>query len=346
MTEIIFKARTGSHLFGTTTPTSDIDIKGVYIPSAREILMAKIPEIIDLSTGSDKTKNTSDDVDEEYYALHKFLGMISKGDMVATEMLFAQGMEIEHWSGNDYYGRNQIWYDLHKNKHRLLSRECKGFVGYVQRQANTYSVKGDRLNDINDAIYYLKHLQIRNPDAKKLSDVPDFREITAGFCNQITSPRSHTSYEYVEVNGKEVFHFICCDRKVPDSVTFKTAIDVFQKVADEYGHRARMAADNQGRDWKAISHAIRVGEEAIELLNTGNITFPRPNASYLLDIKLGNVEYSKVSDQLDSILAQVETLVSTSPLPEKPDYQWIEDFYLSVYRDVVLVSDWNYFEGK
>lgn len=332
MTEIIFKARVGSHLFGTSTPTSDVDIKGVFIPSVREILKYNTISHINLGTGSDKQKNTADDVDEEYYALHKFLGMIAKGDMVATEMLFAQGEIV-----SDSFSATSVWAMLYRHRHKILSRECKGFVGYVQRQASVYSVKGDRLNEVNDTIYFLERLQQTWPKAKKLCEVPGFRDLAFNFAKI----KTHVDIEFVDINHKTVFHFICCDRKVPDTVTFKEALAIYTRVRDEYGHRAQKAASNQGHDWKALSHAIRVGEEAIELLSTEQITFPRPNAKYLLDIKLGNVEYLKVAEQMQELLGSVESHVKLSPLPELPDYEFIEEFYTEIYGKKVFKEFYN-----
>ena len=39
--DLIVEMRFGSHLYGTDTATSDLDLKGVYLPSAREILLQR-----------------------------------------------------------------------------------------------------------------------------------------------------------------------------------------------------------------------------------------------------------------------------------------------------------------
>ena len=40
-----------------------------------------------------------------------------------------------------------------------------------------------------------------------------------------------------------------------------------------------------------MSHAVRIGWQAVEYLETGEITFPSPNASHLLRIKQGELPY-------------------------------------------------------
>ena len=48
--EIIVKTIFGSHLYGTSTPESDNDFKGVFLPSKEQILLNEIPKSINEST--------------------------------------------------------------------------------------------------------------------------------------------------------------------------------------------------------------------------------------------------------------------------------------------------------
>ena len=47
----------GAHLYGTDTKTSDLDYKGIFLPSVEEILLNKIPKCINLSTNKTNIKN-------------------------------------------------------------------------------------------------------------------------------------------------------------------------------------------------------------------------------------------------------------------------------------------------
>jgi predicted nucleotidyltransferase len=40
--DLIVEMRFGSHLYGTDTPESDLDLKGVYLPEARDILLRRV----------------------------------------------------------------------------------------------------------------------------------------------------------------------------------------------------------------------------------------------------------------------------------------------------------------
>jgi len=47
-------------------------------------------------------------------------------------------------------------------------------------------------------------------------------------------------------------------------------------MIDTFGDRAKAAAKDGAFDRKAMYHAVRIIDEAVELLETGNLVFPRP----------------------------------------------------------------------
>lgn len=320
MSEIIFKTIVGSHLFGTNTPNSDTDIKGVFVPSAESIIVPNLhTNHMSFNTGDSKSKNTSSDTDEEYFAVHKFLDMLYRGDMIATEIMFANQMLED----------NADWNYIKSFKHKLISSKCKGFVGYVQRQASVYGVKGDRLNEINQTINYLeKEINSLINLNEKLENIPNIEDMFVKF----SEGKKHSKITFIESQGRNIFHFECCDRKIPMTVTLQEAIRMYRRVSDEYGNRARAASTANGIDWKAVSHAVRVGKEAIDLLSLGEIIFPLPYADYLLDIKMGNVEYSKIERQMEELLSKVETLSNECKiLPKEVDVKLINKIVYDLY---------------
>ena len=83
-------------------------------------------------------------------------------------------------------------------------------------------------------------------------------------------------------------------------------------------------------------HAVRVGREAIEFLTTGHITFPRPEAPHLLDIKQGRLPFQQVSEEIEELLVKVEEATAVSSLPNSFDPAVIDDFVEQLHRTVVL----------
>lgn len=318
---IIFETIFGSHLYGTSISSSDLDYKGVYIPSVGDILSSKIPDVKTFNTGSNSEKNQAGDVDRQYYSIHKFFEMLRNGDMNAIEVLFA--------STENALVMSNEWRMILHHREKMLTRQCKGFVGYVRRQANTYGARGDRLNELTDLINFLSALPLGPNDKLETLDIE-------GVLRNFVVDKEHTSFKFIENCGKQLFHLVCCDRAIPMTVTHKTALDTFQRVLDNYGARAHAAATNQGIDWKAVMHAVRISEEAIELLSTGNISFPRSNKNDLLDIRTGNVLYEDASKILEDNLATIEMLSEVSSLPKEVDWHFMENFYKDFYRKEIL----------
>ncbi len=95
---------------------------------------------------------------------------------------------------------------------------------------------------------------------------------------------------------------------------------------------------NEGIDWKALSHAVRVGEQAIELLTTGVFTFPRPEAAHLVAIKTGRLPYSVVAEEIEDLLVRVEQAAVLSPLPPSADQDWIDTFVAGRHRAIIEES--------
>ncbi|HEX3862743.1 MAG TPA: DUF1643 domain-containing protein [Stellaceae bacterium] len=117
--------------------------------------------------------------------------------------------------------------------------------------------------------------------------------------------------------------------------TDPTAHEVMRRIVDEYGHRARQAERQEGVDWKALSHAVRVGSQAVELLQTGSVTFPRPDAPHLIAIKLGQLAYREVAAEIEELLIDVEREAERSTLPELADQEWIDDFVADIYGHAI-----------
>ena len=86
----IVQMKIGSHLYGTATPESDIDIKAVYIPSARDILLQRVSPVVSESRIKARgEKNTPADTDCESFSLQRYLELLAEGQTVALDMLFS-----------------------------------------------------------------------------------------------------------------------------------------------------------------------------------------------------------------------------------------------------------------
>jgi hypothetical protein len=318
----LVRVKHGSHLYGTSTPASDQDFKGVHLPSGEAIVMQRAENVINTGVASKAEgtlKNDADAIDSDSYSVQKFYEMLCKGDTVATEILFAPPEAIVE--------QHPLWGEVQAMGKLLLNRQCKGFVGYCVRQAAKYGIKGSRMAAVKGVLDELSKLGLgRATMTTKMSVIePQLRKWSEG--------REHVKWENLpNPNGTDNWHLDVCDRKISMNVHIGEAYKVWEKVWENYGERARAAMTNEGIDWKAMSHAVRVAGQAIELLDHGRITFPRPEAAALLKIKQGKVHYDHVSSHLETLVAKVQERSLVSSLPEKSDHKLANREIFHLYK--------------
>ena len=310
----------GSHLYGTATPLSDLDYKGVYSPDARDILLQRARDTISQSRPrAPGEKNSAGEVDREIYSLQRYLELLSEGQTVALDMLFAPDAVMVNEPGLE-------WREIQANSERLVTRRSAAFVRYCRQQANKYGIKGARVATARAALALLASAEADHGSTAKLSAIETKVAVFA-------SMTEHTSLLDMEMpGGRLVRHLEVCGRKLPFTSTIKNAREVTQRLVDEYGERALQAERNEGVDWKALSHAVRVGREALELLETGRITFPLPYAAEILGIKRGERAYMAVGEEIERLLAAVESAATRSALRDEPDQDFIDDLVARAYR--------------
>lgn len=306
----VCKIKFGSHLYGTNTPASDTDYKSVHIPPADDILLQRVQRnVANKREKAPGEKNTTEDVDDTSYSLDYFLELLASGQTVAIDMLFAPQPEIT----------TPLWQHIQANSSRLLTKQATVFLGYCRKQANKYGIKGSRVAAARAASEGFKWLYDVHPQSK----VGEHKEPIEALIRANPDHMTIVVYED-EKKGKTETYFEVCNRKVPFTASVKLAAEIFTKIFENYGDRARLAESNDGIDWKALSHAVRVGEEAIELMATGKITFPLRNRDHILAIKQGKVPFAEVSKEIEDLLDTVEKSAPVSILRDKADIEWID----------------------
>lgn len=329
MNRPIVRIKFGSHLYGTNTPASDTDYKSVHMPEARDILLQRVPNEIVVG-GRDKAegeRNTAADVDDKSYSLQKFLALAAEGQTLAIDMLFAPPEMIDTTSA--------YWSYIVANRHKLISRKSAAFLGYCRQQANKYGIKGSRVAAAQVAANMFNGIVDHGAGNRK---VGDWKGALEQLCREHPEHMSIVE-QAIGSSGQLGLFFDCCGRKVAFTAPCKQAAEIFSRIYENYGDRARLAQSNEGVDWKALSHAVRVGYEAIELLTTGYVTLPLPRADYIKDIKLGKLSYEEVSEKIEELLLRVERAADMSNLPDEPDHKFIDDLIMAAYSAKIAAAD-------
>jgi predicted nucleotidyltransferase len=292
----------GAHLYGTATPESDVDYKGIFLPTKEELLLGRVPKSHNYSTGKDESRNTRNDIDIELYSFHYFIKLACDGQTVAMDMLHAPGDMILQ--------KSKIWDAIVKNKQKFYTKNLRSFIDYARRQASKYGIKGSRINTALQVLEMLKKVD----SSKKMRAV----------WNQL--PRVEHCYDVApDPNGMRQYQV--CGKSFQESATIGYVIPILEKFYNDYGHRAKLAAENKNIDWKAVSHALRAAYQTKEILTENTINFPLRTADFLIKVKLGKLDYlSEVGPVLETLMEEVECLALSSNLPETVDRKFWDQF--------------------
>lgn len=336
---VIFKTLSGSKLYGTHNENSDTDIKGVFLPSMHDLILGKAPKHYVSSTGKSNEKNNAEDIDETYYSLQYYLELLSKGDTTALDMLFAYTNE------KVILTITPVWQELISNIDKVLTKNMKAYLGYCRNQSLKYSVKCSKLNNFKKFKDFCERHQFDiNKNGERISVKQVLMDLSGNkFENYIPEPLSERikfnlidfgehCYILTAWNGESYISISDVKIDLNDKIT--DAKHKIEKSIASYGKRAENAASDNGADYKALSHAVRVILQVEEILKTNHLNFPLKDVDFIKSIKYKTTDmtFDDIIDWINNKIKEIdEVLLPNSNLPEKADHKWIENFILKVY---------------
>lgn len=313
---ILFKTLFGSHLYGTDTEKSDKDYKGIFLASLDDIILKQDKHVIYDCTKNSAAgyRNSPDDIDIEYKELREFLREAMAGQTYALDMLFSNKAL---WITN-----SPEWEFIIQNRSKLLSKNVQPFLGYIRQQTAKYGLKGARLAELQRVLKYFEQLPEKDliGDHIKGLELSEFVRVY-----EVTNERPNglpaLTETYLKVLGK----------KFQLKTQIQHIIRPLRKFDEEYGGRSRMAAKNEGVDWKAVSHAFRCSYQLIELATHQEIVFPLKEAEFLKQVKTGQIPWLELQDKLTELMDKSFKALESSPLPKEPDKEFWHKFIIQTY---------------
>lgn len=103
------------------------------------------------------------------------------------------------------------------------------------------------------------------------------------------------------------------------------------KGQGKHGQRPELT-ESHGYDTKAAMHSVRLVGEGIELMTTGQISYPRPDVEYLRAVRRGEFSLDKVCSVVSSLLTELDEAEHTSALPDKPKFATIDVVLVRAYE--------------
>lgn len=313
---IILLGLGGSHAYGTNVEGSDIDLRGIALNSKAEILGAANFEQV-----------VNNETDTTIYSIKKIISLLSSCNPNTIEIL---GLKPEH-----YLYLSPIGEELLNNKKLFLSkRAVQSFGGYAFAQLRRLDNKAARtLEQIEREQHILNSITTARyvwPDKYDCFKKGDFINL-------------YLDNSDMEDMDKEIFmdvhltHYPLRD--------YKSMWSDMKNIVSEYGkigHRNQNAIEN-GKLGKHMMHLVRLYLMCLDILEKEEInTYRDKDHDFLMEIRNGKF-LDKAShpvpefyELVDSYEKRLKYAAENSNLPDKPNYQLINDFLMSINERVVL----------
>lgn len=331
---ILAKVLYGSHLYGTNTPTSDQDFKIVYLPSLKTALLGQKFNTVrhrydkDGNVIADSQSMPADGYEDECIPIQKFVADYISGQTYAIEL--AHAIAHNAFSGTATAEFQELCQDL---VFQYAHSSIMGMMGFAMKQTFDYVMRGERLNKAQQVHDVLERIMAENfqtytkrprldsllPNGLTvLDEVAKVCELETGIVHSHDIP-----FKTLKLNGREYLI----------TTTIENMIDAAKRLVEQYGNRSNRAAETEV-DPKSLMHAVRVYEQVVELLTTGKIVFPRPNAQELLTIKNQQMKSEDCKKLLIALDKDANRMIEEATLLPKmsPEFQQqILDYFYSNY---------------
>lgn len=331
--KIILISKVGSHLFGTNNEKSDIDYKGVFIPSQEDLILHKdlkswtnntkekgkaITLNLELSEFINKTegKNRSSDIDIKLISIHNLFKDLAAGDTGAIDLIFSINTDQNIF-------KDKIALEILKNKDLFISKKIYKFIDYCLSQSKKYGEKGERFNEAKEFKIFWDKLIKKEKIGDSFLDIEN--HIKEKKLKYIKIIKSKTT------GNKNGLYLEILNKRFLEQITVRDFNERFKIIENSFGDRTKEA--NKGLDNKSLSHAVRVIFEVEELLLTGEIKFPLKNKYYIKKIKEGLINKEEINLLIKSKIEKIKSLLLKSQLKEEVNLKEVNNFQIKIIKE-------------
>jgi uncharacterized protein len=335
---LLFECISGSRAYGTNLPSSDTDIKGVFILPKSDFY------------GLDYTPQVNDEKsDQVYYEIGRFAELLTKSNPNILEMLAAPPDCI-------LYCHPLFEPFLKEN---FLSKQCKEtFAGFAFAQVKKARGLNKKINKPMPPerktpldFCYIAIKQGAMPVQKWL-EKQGWRQEDCGLV--VISNMRDLYGLFHDPTGKMGFSGII-RKETANEVALSSVPKGTEPVAllsfnkDAYSMHCRdykeyqewldnrneeryenTIAHGKNYDAKNMMHTIRLLETALDILEHGVLQVRRPNREQLLEIRKGAYEYDALMALAEEKLARIDVVFASSTLPELPNRAQIEQLLVEI----------------
>lgn len=333
---IIFECVSGSRAYGLETPTSDTDIRGVFIlPKELFYSMEYVDQI----------SNPSNDI--VFYELQKFLELCGKNNPNILELL--------NVSADCVIYEHPIFSEV--KSFPFLSKKCKqSFANYAFTQIKkarglekkiVNPIEKERKGVMDFCFVYSdgksvalnQFLNENSMDQSNcgLAGVPHF----GGCFNLYHNPEIPYKGIVKRDDSNDISTSSIPKEELPVGLLFfnKDGYSAYCKKYREYWDWVELRNEERftttqthGKkyDSKNMMHTIRLLRMAKEIASEGKINVKRPDREFLLNVKSGLYEYDDIVAQAESLKLELDDLYEKANLPNQPNGEAVNQLLVEI----------------
>lgn len=295
----IFRTVAGSYAYGTNTPISDTDLRGICIAPRSLVLSAfqKFEQFEDKVGG-----------DCVIYDLRKFVNLACECNPSLIELFF---IDPKHWQI-----KTKWWLRLLENKHLFLSTKAQHtFSGYAHQQLKRMQT-------------HIKWLE-KAPQEPRPQDYNLTPELVMG--NDEVQ-----AYDFLEKEGGIKFSEEII-RLMSRVKGYRQALKDYRNFKEWQANRnpKRAAIEAEfGLDLKHASHLVRLTLYGEELLKSGAITMGDPQKIETIKaVRYGKWSFEEIMRFTEGIDKRLEECAHHSALPHDPDRNGADKLCMELMED-------------
>lgn len=313
---LVFLTFGGSHAYGTSLPTSDIDIRGVMLP--------KRESLVGLQTENQRIDEESDTC---IYEFKKFIKLINNSNPNTIELMGCKPDQVLVF--------NDFGKELLDNINWFISRKAIfSFSGYAVSQ----------LRRIQNALIHDQPYSAEDKEKYMLETINVIKsrnlEYNQRFADKIDL---EILEDKINVSIKEGNYDL---RQLSAALNeFNTVLRTFDKLNQRNNKKDELHLN------KHCMHLFRLQLMLIDILEGKGVnTYREKDIPFLMDIRNGKYKLEDKDNEIWIILKQledkVEKLKEETLLPKLPNYKEIEKFVIKVNSSVIKQDFKQYDEPK
>ncbi len=335
---ILLECISGSKAYGLDTPSSDTDIKGVFILPEKEFYTSNyIPQI----------SNSSNDI--VYYELGRYLELLALNNPNILELL--------NTPKNCILQKHPLLDEI--DTQYIISKLCKNTFGKfaISQLKKARGLKKKILNPVdkikknpldfcyinyqNGALPLKKWLALKSWHHQNcgLVNIPNMKDIYGLYYsendiyNGIIKHNTSNSIALSSIPKDAKQEALLYYNKDGYSVYCKEYKEYWDWVKNRNESRYQNTKSHgKNYDAKNMMHTFRLLEMAIEIAIEGKINVKRNDRPFLLAIKSGQYEYQDLMNLAKEKQVKMEDAFKHSSIRELPDTSWLKNITYSIRK--------------